>query len=371
MQGTKSRTVNSIGMFDMLKGAGMLAVVLAHTAENYSLQTGGGLSLTAFFPFIFRESLMAAFYIASGYGFRKRSIGKCVQQQLKTLLKPYCFTAVLTTLLHFIVHYRCFGYLPGSVSATVQVGGGFLLGLPHTAAYFGQQFFSAGPMWYLLALLVGWVLLNTLLNIFPENYQHYAVLGTALLGWGASLVWEVPFCLIQGAVVTPYLYIGYLAKKHRWMERPLSQRTLGLLLGCCVVILGAALVTRTTDCISLAEWSLGPVSILLDGAVGYLFIRLFLRLSRGGGVIVRFLEAVGRRSLHIFCIHTVELIAIPWYLFAARFVDRPVTGLLLQYLISLASIWLVCALLQLRRDLMIKFFPARRKSPRTRYTARH
>ena len=226
-------------------------------------------------------------------------------------------------------------------------------------------------MWYLLALLVGWVLLNTLLNIFPENYQHYAVLGTALLGWGASLVWEVPFCLIQGAVVTPYLYIGYLAKKHRWMERPLSQRTLGLLLGCCVVILGAALVTRTTDCISLAEWSLGPVSILLDGAVGYLFIRLFLRLSRGGGVIVRFLEAVGRRSLHIFCIHTVELIAIPWYLFAARFVDRPVTGLLLQYLISLASIWLVCALLQLRRDLMIKFFPARRKSPRTRYTARH
>ena len=78
-----------------------------------------------------------------------------------------------------------------------------------------------------------------------------------------------------------------------------------------------------------------------------------------------------RRSLHIFCIHTVELIAIPWYLFAARFVDRPVTGLLLQYLISLASIWLVCALLQLRRDLMIKFFPARRKSPRTRYAARH
>ena len=28
-----------------------------------------------------------------------------------------------------------------------------------------------------------------------------------LLGWGASLVWELPFCLIQGAVVVPYLYI--------------------------------------------------------------------------------------------------------------------------------------------------------------------
>ena len=377
MQGTKSRTVNSIGMFDMLKGAGMLVVVLAHTAENYSLQTGGGLSLTAFFPFIFRESLMAAFYIASGYGFRKRSIGKCVQQQLKTLLKPYCFTAVLTTLLHFIVHYRCFGYLPGSVSATVQVGGGFLLGLPHTAAYFGQQFFSAGPMWYLLALLVGWVLLNTLLNIFPENYQHYAVLGTALLGWGASLVWEVPFCLIQGAVVTPYLYIGYLAKKHRWMDRPLSQRTLGLLLGCCVVILGAALVTRTTDCISLAEWSLGPVSILLDGAVGYLFIRLFLRLSRGGGVLVRFLEAVGRRSLHIFCIHTVELTAIPWYLMAQKFAGREALGLVTHFAVSMGSILLICELLLRRRDWKLQRTAARNAAARRagpaqrRYAARH
>ena len=38
METTKPRTVNSIGMFDMLKGAGMLAIVLGHTAELYPLQ---------------------------------------------------------------------------------------------------------------------------------------------------------------------------------------------------------------------------------------------------------------------------------------------------------------------------------------------
>lgn len=371
MQGTRSRTVNSIGMFDMLKGAGMLTVVLAHTAENYPLQTGGGLSLTAFFPFIYREALMAAFFIASGYGFRKRSIGKCIRQQLKSLLKPYCITALVTTVLHLLIHYQCFGYLPGSIGETIKVGGGFLLGLPHTATYFGQQFFSAGPMWYLLSLLVGWILLDVILNIFPENYIHYAVLGTALLGWGASLVWEVPFCLIQGAVVTPYLYLGYLAKKHRWLERPLSRRAGILLAVACIVIFAGALLTRTTDCISLAEWSLGPVSILLDGAVGYLFIRLFLRLNRGQNPVVRFLEAVGRQSLNIFCIHTVELIAIPWYLFAAHFLEHPLTGLWLQYLISIASIWLVCKLLQLRRDLIVRHAPVRRNASRAHYAARH
>ena len=89
METTKPRTVNSIGMFDMLKGAGMLAIVLGHTAELYPLQLEGGLSLTAFVGFIYRETLMAAFFIASGYGFRKRSISKCIHQQLKSLLKPF------------------------------------------------------------------------------------------------------------------------------------------------------------------------------------------------------------------------------------------------------------------------------------------
>ena len=157
METTKPRTVSSIGMFDMLKGAGMLSIVLGHTVELYPLQLSNGLSLTAFFCFIYRETLMAAFFIASGYGFRKRSIHKCIHQQLKSLLKPFCYTAVFTTVLHFIIHYKTFHYLPGSLTESIKVAGGFLLGLPHTATYFGQEFFSCGPMWYLLALLA-WLL---------------------------------------------------------------------------------------------------------------------------------------------------------------------------------------------------------------------
>ena len=51
----------------------------------------------AFALFAYREALMAAFFIASGYGFRKRSIHKCIEQQLKTLLKPYVYTCLLYT----------------------------------------------------------------------------------------------------------------------------------------------------------------------------------------------------------------------------------------------------------------------------------
>ena len=373
MEGTKPRTGNAIGMFDLLKGLGMITIVLAHTAELYPVQISGGLSLTAFFPFIYREALMAAFFIASGYGFRKRSVKKCVQQQLQGLLKPYCITAVCTSVLHLICHYLAFHYLPGSITETIKVAGGFLLGLPHTTTYAGQQFFSTGPMWYLLALMVGWVLLDLILNIFPEVYEHWAVLGCMLLGWAVSLVWEPPFCLVQGAVIVPYLYIGYLAKKHRWLDKPMPRPVLWLLLGGTALTAVGALLTRSTDCISMGQWTLGPLSILLDAATGYLFIRLFVKLNRFQGPVAQGLQAIGRSSLNIFCIHTVELIAIPWYLLAARFASRPLAGIALQGLITFASIWAVCQLLRLRRDWIIRRKAAARRSaaPKAPALSRH
>ena len=104
MEGTKPRTVSSLGMFDLLKGIGMLAIVFAHTAELYPLGTGD-VTPFAFALFAYREALMAAFFIASGYGFRKRSIHKCIEQQVKTLLKPYLYTAAATTVLHCLIHH--------------------------------------------------------------------------------------------------------------------------------------------------------------------------------------------------------------------------------------------------------------------------
>ena len=363
MEGTKPRTVSSLGMFDLLKGIGMLAIVFAHTAELYPLGTND-VTPFAFALFAYREALMAAFFIASGYGFRKRSIHKCIEQQLKTLLKPYVYTALATTVLHAFIHHAAFGSWDAAISESAKVLGGFLLGLPHTATYFGQQFFSCGPMWYLVALMLAWVLLDVLLEIFPERYITPAVVGVTLLGWGVTLVWEAPFCIAQGMVSLPYLYIGYLAKKNRWLDKPLPRRTLYILLGGTALTAVGALLAQSTDCISMGEWTLGPLSILLDAATGFLFIRLFMRLNRFTGPIAQGLQAIGRNSLNIFCIHTVELIAIPWYLFAAHFTDHPLRGMLLQNVIAFTSIGLVCALLNLRRSWIVKASAARRQAQR-------
>lgn len=374
MEGTKPRTASSLGMFDLLKGVGMLLIVFAHTSELYPVGDISTITPVTFFLFAYRESLMAAFYIASGYGFRKRSIGKCISQQFKTLFKPYAYTGLATTIAHFVIHYKTFGNWNNAVYETYKVLGGFVLGLPHTATYFGQEFFSCGPMWYLLALMIGWILLDIILNIFPESYIKWAVLGTMLLGWGISLVWEAPFCIAQGMVTVPYLYIGFLAKKKRLFEkkfRPLA--ILGLLAAALGVALGV-LLTGKTDCVSLGEWTMGPVSILLDGIVGLGFIVLFMKVQRLlDNPVTHLIEAVGRRSLYIFCIHTVELTAVPWYLMAQKYAAAPAKGLWLQYAVSLGSIFLLCEILLRRRDVMLKFFPARRRhfAEHRRYVAKH
>ena len=374
MEGTKPRTASSLGMFDLLKGVGMLLIVFAHTSELYPVGDISTITPVTFFLFAYRESLMAAFYIASGYGFRKRSIGKCISQQFKTLFKPYAYTGLATTIAHFVIHYKTFGNWNNAVYETYKVLGGFVLGLPHTATYFGQEFFSCGPMWYLLALMIGWILLDIILNIFPESYIKWAVLGTMLLGWGISLVWEAPFCIAQGMVTVPYLYIGFLAKKKRLFEkkfRPLA--ILGLLAAALGVALGV-LLTGKTDCVSLGEWTMGPVSILLDGIVGLGFIVLFMKVQRLlDNPVTHLIEAVGRRSLYIFCIHTVELTAVPWYLMVQKYAAAPIKGLWLQYAVSLGSIFLLCEILLRRRDVMLKFFPARRRhfAEHKRYVEKH
>ena len=119
---------------------------------------------------------------------------------------------------------------------------------------------------------------------------------------------------------------------------------------------------------------MGPVSILLDGIVGLGFIVLFMKVQRLlDNPVTHLIEAVGRRSLYIFCIHTVELTAVPSNLMVQKYSAAPTKGLWLQYAVSLGSIFLLCEILLRRRDVMLKFFPARRRhfAEHKRYVAKH
>ena len=54
MEGTKPRTASSLGMFDLLKGVGMLLIVFAHTSELYPVGDISTITPVTFFLFAYR-----------------------------------------------------------------------------------------------------------------------------------------------------------------------------------------------------------------------------------------------------------------------------------------------------------------------------
>ena len=158
--------------------------------------------------------------------------------------------------------------------------------------------------------MIGWILLDIILNIFPESYIKWAVLGTMLLA-GASLLCGSPVLHRAGhghGAVPVHRVPGQ--EKSACLRKVPASGILGLLAAALGVALGV-LLTGKTDCVSLGEWTMGPVSILLDGIVGLGFIVLFMKVQRLlDNPVTHLIEAVGRRSLYIFCIHTVELTAV-------------------------------------------------------------
>ena len=67
MEGTKRRAANSLGMFDLLKGVGMLTIVFAHTGELYPMGDASHINPLTFCMFAYRESLIATPLLISSF----------------------------------------------------------------------------------------------------------------------------------------------------------------------------------------------------------------------------------------------------------------------------------------------------------------
>ncbi len=152
----------------MLKGVGMLTIVFAHTGELYPMGDASHINPLTFFhvrlPRI-PDGGLFTLPAATVSAAPSASASSSSSERCSSLTSiRHCHHVF-----HFIIHYSLFHYFPTPPTRPSKVAGRLSLGLPHTTTYAGQQFFSTGPMWYLLSLLIGWVLLDAILNIFPRG----------------------------------------------------------------------------------------------------------------------------------------------------------------------------------------------------------
>lgn len=342
---------NSIGMFDLLKGMGMIIVVLGHTINTYDFNIMKEnniviLSLGSIVAII-GEIIIPMFFMVSGYGFRKRPVKKCIQQQATLMLKPYLYVMVVTVTLHLCIHYAVFCYLPSAIKESLKILGGFVLALPENMKIFGINFFSCGAIWYIIALFLGWVILDWLMVTISEKYWNLCIMLVMSFGWLISLKNNTPFCLSQGLIAAGYLYSGYKIKKSKalftkftWAKWVVITVTLFIN---TVIIVAKGQVNNMAD----ATWTLGPVSILFDAILAYAMLYCTLSLNKFDNTIIDGVKIIGRNSLIIFSVHTVEMVAVPWYLILPQI--HSIIRCIIIFAMRSVVIFVVCFIINKRK----------------------
>ena len=364
MKSEKYVVKNTAGMFDLLKGIAMFGIIVEHTLSlfpsNFVYQAAReNASDPHIIPIvlltlyrILEHALIPSLFFISGYGFRKTSFKKNLSKQFKSLMIPYIITAFLSAGLLLCTHYCLYRHFKDSIKETLSQLGGSILGLPVTTTYGGIKFFFCGPCWFVMALFVGMIIFNALLAFFDNIKLFIAVLVVTTFGWLISLIITTPWCFSQGCISVLFIYLGYYAKKHKLFVEGIDVKKKVVYV---ILVFIPYVIIRALgygDSMSESVYPFGMITIALNGLFAVCFIYAFLLLNRFNGIISSSIRSVGRYSIYIVCIHTIDMMGFPLYHFAEKFEDTPLTVIVFS-LIRVAVVCGICFLYIKTKDFVL------------------
>ncbi len=300
-------TRNTMGMFDCLKGAVVLFVILSHCfQEVWFVNNSVDYSLIWKAVHSMSGVAMGIFFIISGYGFRPVKNLRGVKTQAKMLLRP-----VLIAYLCFIPAKMIMNLILGRniMAGVAQRLLGLLLGHVHRTHIFGVETETITVFWFFIALFIGWMILTLIFKIFSrELWRGIASAVCVVAGYLLALYFpDLRYCIYQSLLAVGCLYLGYLLKKKGWLfvKIPLWGYVL-LLVGALVSILFGYVNFNN------GALDLGPVDYagMLCGC--YLVIRIYLLLFDPDWKIYQPLMFIGRNSSIFICIHGFESLMFIW-----------------------------------------------------------
>lgn len=378
MKAEKYVIKNTAGMFDFIKGVAMFIVIFVHTYALFPKTqgiveirgsriiwgAGVGIAVRLFRALysIIAHAMMPALFVISGYGFRKSTLKKNAEKQFKAIMIPYIVTMFLTALLHLCTHFSLYHYLKGSLIETLRIFGGSFLGLPKTSYYWGVKIFSNGPNWFLLALFVGLLVFNLLLNYFEEKKLLIAVVAVSTVGWLLSLPkFTIPWCIPQGLASVFYIYLGYMAKKSKLFIEGIDTKK-KILYAIFIVVPSVVIrVMGYMDGMADGVYPFGILTILLNGLFCLLIIYLFLQINRTNKIVTSSIRTLGRYSIYILCIHTIEMMGFPLYHFVEKWKGNTAVGEALFTVIRFAVVVFTCFLYMKIKNAVLSWLETRKR----------
>lgn len=300
-------TRNTVGMFDCLKGAIVLFVVLSHCfIEVWAVNQ------CTDYTFIWRcvhsttGVAMGVFFIISGYGFRPVKNLRGVKTHVRMLLRP-----ILTAYICFTIVMLILNLIRGrsAFSGIANRWIGLLLGHMRRTEIFGLETETITVFWYFIALFASWMILSLIFHLFErESLRCAAVLlcSTAgcLLGRYIPELW---FCITQSLLAVGFLYAGYLIKKKEIAFVKIPIWGYAILIGMTGFVLAFGQVN-----LGVGELDLGMIDYAGTICGSILVIRIYLAIFDPEWKIYTPFMFIGRNSALFICIHGFEALLILW-----------------------------------------------------------
>lgn len=323
-----------MGMFDLTKGFVMFWIVVMHCVYRYFsiLRYDGGahwLGKLLVSPFALTTyGIVPMLFMLCGYGIRRQSLTKNVKNQLSVFLFPYICVILCLSLSEFLKWWILGGDLGARLTSQVLR---FCLGFHPGGHLLKGGATQIGPIWFFFTYTFGSIYLNWIL----QEKRGWVQLLLLAVSTGAGLILQgviLPFCFQQILICSGFLYAGMQLKRWKIPYQKLPWTAFMLIWALCVVSRtfgGMAEIGNNT-------YRFGALDLMTAYLAGIVLLCLFLRLNVLQGVIPDGLRWIGRRMMWICCIHTVSELAMPWGMIEKLFADRPLAGLLLEILTSLA-----------------------------------
>lgn len=280
-----------LNQFDILKAIGIILVIVGHTLDYNIVRN------------VIYSFHMPLFFLISGYFFKMKEPVPPIKKLSKRLLLPYLISAVIIALLSSVILY--------TNSHTFDIHS--FLNWLQSIAYGngvtdGTLFQSIGPLWFLLALFWGTIILHLII----QSAKYISPIFISLLCVVISLYLSqhkirLPLSILQGMLAVGYLYIGYLIKQH--YPSIILKSKLNLVLMAAIWI-----VSFKSGYLSLVQCYANPDLLALTGALcgTYLAYVVSNSIAKKESKLCSRLTNLGRMTLLILCVHSIEDSIVPW-----------------------------------------------------------
>lgn len=262
---------------DIMKGVGILLVICLHT------NTIPFDCLTKRLIYSFHLPL---FFFVSGYFLKEKPIAKNLLHDATRLIIPFLITLIICAIINGFVIIPEKGF-PEFIIVTLKMFAGV----------------DVGAVWFLLALYICKNSYNIVCNISISDMLDaliiaILVIGYTILSYKHIILGTFPICIFPGIAAIPFYYVGVVYKNK------LIPKSLTYILVLWYFVW--SIYTQHTMVIAGGKYNIYVLDLLagVGGTFGVLMIcKMIVRISP----LKRALSYIGRISLLILCVHSIQL----------------------------------------------------------------